>query len=118
MQRRDFLKTASICGAGTLIPNHALPEAALAGAAAAGAVKQPNILLIVSDQHRAGITKRSGYPLDTSPTLDKLADSGVGFDRAYCTAPLCVPSRTSMITGRWPDATRVRSNDQINDAGI
>jgi len=116
MQRRDFLKTASICGVGTLIPNQALPEAALAGAPAASAVEQPNVLLIVSDQHRAGITKRSGYPLDTSPTLDKLADSGVGFDRAYCTAPLCVPSRTSMITGRWPDATRVRSNDQINDA--
>ena len=59
MQRRDFLKTASICGVGTLLPNQALPEAALASAPAASAVKQPNILLIVSDQHRAGITKRN-----------------------------------------------------------
>lgn len=80
------------------------------------AVEKPNILLIVSDQHRAGLTRRSGYPLDTSPTLDKLAGRGVAFDHAYCTSPLCVPSRTSMVTGRWPDATRVRSNEMIHDA--
>ncbi|HEY1212322.1 MAG TPA: sulfatase-like hydrolase/transferase, partial [Bryobacteraceae bacterium] len=76
----------------------------------------PNIVFIVSDQHRANLTKRSGYALDTSPTLDKLADSGVSFDRAYATCPLCVPSRTSMLTGRWPEAHRVRMNFDAKDA--
>jgi arylsulfatase A-like enzyme len=116
MQRRDFLKTASIGAIGALASNTAHANPAMADAEAQAPAKPPNILFIVSDQHRAGLTKRSGYPVDTSPRLDKLADSGIGFDRAYCTAPLCVPSRVSMLTGRWPDATRVRQNEQANDA--
>ena len=64
----------------------------------------------MSDQHRAGLTRRSGFPLDTMPTLDRLAHGGVAFDRAYTTAPLCVPARVSLLTGRWPHAHRVRQN--------
>jgi arylsulfatase A-like enzyme len=86
------------------------------GAAAAAPAARPNILFIMSDQHRAGMTKFSGYPLDTMPTLDRLASRGVSFDRAYCTAPLCVPSRISLLTGRWPHAHRVRENWAIKDA--
>src|SRR3546814_2052166 len=52
----------------------------------------------------------------TSPTLDRLAANGVDFRRAYCTIPACVPSRTSMLTGRWPQATRVRMNLDPQDA--
>ena len=116
MERRDFLKSATLCGIGSLVGENTLTTQAMAEAAAKAPVQQPNILLVVSDQHRAGLTKRSGYPLDTSPALDSLAATGVAFDRAYCTAPLCVPSRTSMITGRWPEATHVRSNEMIHDA--
>ncbi len=76
----------------------------------------PNIILVVSDQHRAGMTKATGYPLDTSPGLDALARRGVRFDHAYATAPLCVPSRVSMLTGRWPEAHRVRMNLAARDA--
>src|SRR3546814_10766400 len=76
----------------------------------------PNVILVVSDQHRAGMTKATGYPLDTSPGLDALARRGVRFDHAYCTAPLCVPSRISMLTGRWPEAHRVRMNLAAHDA--
>lgn len=108
--RREFLQGSLYAGATAIIPANAQSLSVYP------AVPKPNIVLIVSDQHRAGLTRRSGYPLDTSPTLDRLAKSGVAFDRAYCASPLCVPSRTSMITGRWPDATRVRTNDQIKDA--
>ena len=72
--------------------------------------EKPNIIFIVSDQHRVGLTKRSGYPLDTSPAQDALAASGIAFDRAYCSTPLCMPSRVTMLTGRWPEAHRVRTN--------
>lgn len=112
MQRRDFIKTASISAASTLMPH--VTQAATAEASTG--LNKPNIIFIVSDQHRAGLTKREGYPLDTSPTLDKLAESGVGFDHAYCTAPLCAPSRAGMLTGRWPDATRVRANTMVSYA--
>ena len=70
----------------------------------------PNIIIVMADQHRAGLTKRTGYSLDTMPALDRLASDGVAFDRAYCTAPLCVPSRVSLLSGRWPHAHRVREN--------
>lgn len=116
MERRDFLKSASLLGISSLLPEDALAARVMGDEPAGAPPQTPNVLLIVSDQHRAGLTKRSGYPLDTSPALDRLAASGVAFDRAYCTSPLCVPSRTSMITGRWPEATHVRSNEMIEDA--
>ncbi|HEV2275319.1 MAG TPA: sulfatase-like hydrolase/transferase, partial [Acidobacteriaceae bacterium] len=87
-----------------------------AEADASAAPAAPNVIFIVSDQHRAGLTKRSGYPLDTSPVLDELAENGVGFDRAYAACPLCVPSRITMLTGRWPEAHRVRMNLDAKDA--
>ena len=77
---------------------------------------RPNILLIICDQHRAGLSKRSGYLLDTTPTLDALAAEGIDFEHSYCTTPLCVPSRISMLTGRWPEAHRVRMNLDPQDA--
>ena len=64
----------------------------------------------MSDQHRAGLTRRTGFPLDTMPSLDRMMARGVSFNRAYTTAPLCVPARTSLLTGRWPHAHRVRQN--------
>ncbi|MDG2532659.1 sulfatase-like hydrolase/transferase [Sphingomonas sp. HITSZ_GF] len=76
----------------------------------------PNIILLITDQTRAGLTRKSGYPLDTMPTADALAARGVDFARAYCTIPACTPSRISMLTGRWPQAHRVRMNLNPQDA--
>jgi arylsulfatase A-like enzyme len=113
VERRDFLKAASFSAMSVALASSR--QASLAAPLAmdrANTADRPNILIIISDEHRAGLTKRSGYPLDTSPMLDSLASEGVAFDGAYCTAPLCVPSRTSILTGRWPEAHRVRQNSQ------
>lgn len=112
MERREFLKAASLTAAGAVVSG----KSGWSESVEPPSMTKPNIIFVVSDQHRAGLTKRSGYPLDTSPMLDKLADRGIGFDRAYCTTPLCVPSRTSMLTGRWPEATHVRMNLDPKDA--
>jgi arylsulfatase A-like enzyme len=77
--------------------------------------RPPNIVLIITDQFRADACKREGFELDTTPFLDSLAQTGTWFNRAYCTSPACVPSRTSMMTGRFPNATRVRSNMNLED---
>lgn len=70
----------------------------------------PNIVLIMTDQQRADMTRAEGFSLDTMPFVDALGEQGHRFDRAYTPMPACVPARTSMLTGRYPKATRVRQN--------
>ncbi len=71
---------------------------------------QPNIVVIMTDQQRADFSAAEGFGLDTMPFLDSLGVSGVRFDRAYTPTPVCAPARSSMLTGRFPKATRVREN--------
>lgn len=77
---------------------------------------RPNIVIIMADQQRADVSAREGFSLDTTPTLDRLAQQGTWFSRAYTTSPVCAPARVSMLTGRYPSATRVRTNHNIEDA--
>lgn len=67
---------------------------------AAYAQSSPNILLILSDDHSVPYLGAYGHPDVRTPHLDSLARRGVRFDRAYTTAPQCVPSRASILTGR------------------
>ncbi|MCB0089424.1 MAG: sulfatase-like hydrolase/transferase, partial [Caldilineaceae bacterium] len=78
--------------------------------------QKPNIVIIMTDQQRADVSRREGFPLDTTPFLDQLARQGIWFDRAYTTIPACAPARVSMLTGRYPSATRVRTNHNLPDA--
>jgi arylsulfatase A-like enzyme len=66
--------------------------------------------LILTDQQRADVCGREGFPLDTTPTLDALARQGAWFDHAYTAAPICVPARVSLLTGRFPSVHHVREN--------
>lgn len=63
---------------------------------------RPNILLITSDQQRWDTLGAYGRSKCRTPHLDRLAGDGVLCERAYCTNPLCSPSRLSMITGQNP----------------
>ena len=77
---------------------------------------QPNVIIIMTDQQRADLSAREGFALDTTPFLDELARQGVWLKRAYTTIPACAPARVSMLTGRYPNATRVRTNHNLEDA--
>ncbi len=79
---------------------------------------QPHIVLIVSDQHRADWLGCAGNRIVRTPNLDALAAGGVRFTDAYCNAPLCVPSRMSMLAGRQPHRTGVLSNGDSLPSGI
>lgn len=65
---------------------------------------RPNILLISTDQQRHDHLGLAGTPGISTPNLDRLAESGVWFRRAYCPSPICTPTRVSMLTGRYPSS--------------
>ncbi|MDA0791805.1 MAG: sulfatase-like hydrolase/transferase [Proteobacteria bacterium] len=76
---------------------------------------KPNVVIIMTDQQRADVSAREGFELDTTPFLDGLARQGQWFDKAYTTMPVCLPARVSMLTGRYPSATRARTNHNHED---
>lgn len=63
-------------------------------------MQPPNIVVIQADQMAAQALGAYGDSAALTPHIDELAESGAVFDRAYCTTPLCAPSRASMMTGR------------------
>lgn len=64
-----------------------------------------NLLLITSDQHNPTFMGHLGHRDVQTPELDELAARGTVFTNAYCTSPICVPSRASMVTGRYVHET-------------
>ena len=81
-------------------------------------MNKPNILYIQSDQHNPYIMRNSGDEVIETPNLDSLAERGTSFDNAYCASPICVPSRTSALTGLFPYESEVWTNDQILSSSI
>ncbi len=72
-----------------------------------------NILLLMCDHFRYDATGYAGNPYAVTPNLDKLAASGTVFSRTYCQNPLCVPSRTSILTSRYSRSTGVYGNGDV-----
>ena len=71
--------------------------------------QRPNVLLIVTDDQGAQASAL-GTPNISTPNMDKIAQQGALFLHAFCAYPSCSPSRASMLTGAYPQTTRVRIN--------
>lgn len=76
---------------------------------------KPNIVVIMTDQQRADLCGREGFPMDITPFVDELAHQNAWFDKAYTVMPASTPARCSMFTGRFPTATHVRTNHNVRD---
>jgi iduronate 2-sulfatase len=86
--------------------------AAGALAASASAAAPRNILLIVSDDLTACLGCY-GNPICRTPNLDRLAQQGVLFTRAYCQNPVCGPSRASLMSGLYPEQNGITGNSYV-----
>ncbi|MFV0257128.1 MAG: sulfatase [Acidimicrobiales bacterium] len=78
---------------------------------------QPNVLFIITDQQRADHAGYMGNPVVRTPHLDGLAARGTVFDNAWVNNPVCMPNRSTIVTGRMPTAHGVVFNDRSLEWG-
>ena len=92
MNRNEFLKAS-----------FGIPLASAAATAApqsdGSSEEKPNVVILISDQHRPDLMTCAGDDLVPTPEIDRIAERGVRFERAYCPYPVCTPSRMSFLTG-------------------
>jgi arylsulfatase A-like enzyme len=75
-----------------------------------GGSDKPNVILIMTDDQGWGQTGYYNHPILKTPNLDSMAANGLRFDRFYAGAPVCSPTRASVLTGRANDRTGVPSH--------
>jgi arylsulfatase A-like enzyme len=114
MKRRSFLKNSALAVGSTLLGPRILSEPARADATGA---TRPNLLFLMTDQQQSIALSLAGNKILPTPNLDALARSGAVFANAYSACPVCVPARTSILTGRSIRSTGVINNDAAERAG-
>lgn len=79
--------------------------------------KRPNVLFIITDQHRADHVGFGGNGVVRTPNLDAIAERGTVFANAWVANPVCMPNRSTLVTGRMPTAHGVVFNDRSHEWG-
>jgi arylsulfatase A-like enzyme len=74
---------------------------------------RPNVLFISVDDLNDWIGCMGGHPQTLTPNFDRLAESGVLFNNAYCPAPACNPSRSAILSGIPPHRSGLYRNEQV-----
>lgn len=72
--------------------------------------KKPNILFIMTDQHRFECLGCHGDPVVKTPNIDRLSADGVDFQRCYSQSAICMPSRVSAFTGQYLHTHGIQQN--------
>ncbi|CAL9359095.1 sulfatase-like hydrolase/transferase [Streptomyces sp. enrichment culture] len=106
--RRRFLIATATALAATAVTGPS--AAAAAGPPSAAATTRPNIVLVLADDLGSGELGAYGQRLISTPALDRLAAEGMLFTDAYAGAPVCAPSRCSLLTGLHSGHATVRQN--------
>ena len=85
---------------------------------AQSASPQPNIVMIVSDDHAWTDYSFMGHPHVQTPNIDRLAAESLIFTRGYVPSSLCCPSLASIVTGLYPHQHGITGNDPANPRGL
>ena len=112
INRREFMLGTAACSAAAITPFQAWSQ-----------LKKdyPNVLMIIVDDLNDWVGAMGGHPNAKTPNIDKLASKGTLFTNAHAPAPLCGPSRASIMSGLAPSTTgiygHIRDNDirKVND---
>ncbi len=105
--RREFMATLTITG---LSATHCLAVDSVAKSNH----NQPNLLFIMTDQQRWDALSRAGNRIVKTPNIDKLAQEGVYFEKAYTQCAVCGPARASILTGCAVETHGVVTNNHAN----
>lgn len=73
----------------------------------------PNVVLLMSDSHNPLISSVYGHPFVQTPHMERLARMGTVYESAYCPSPLCVPSRSAFMSGRFAHELQVYNNCKV-----
>ena len=73
-------------------------------------LRKPNVLLLMADQHKRSCMGAYGNRVAITPNLDRLANTSARFTEAYCTNPVCTPSRASLMTGLYSHHLEAQDN--------
>ncbi|MEN6605962.1 MAG: sulfatase [Bryobacteraceae bacterium] len=76
-----------------------------------GAVKRPNIVFLMADQHRGQTVGCLGDEQAITPNLDRLAGEGMILDRTFANTPVCCPARAILLTGQYCHRNGMVAND-------
>ena len=74
----------------------------------------PNVVLLLSDEHNPAVSSVHGHPLVRTPNMERVARAGTLFESAYCPSPLCLPSRSAIMSGRRVHELQAYSNCNTN----
>lgn len=94
LSRRAFVSSAAY---GTLLAQPSAPG-------------RPNVLLLMTDTHRADAIGAWGNSIIRTPHIDSLCATGTRFTNCWSQHPVCMPARATIFTGRYPSSHGVRSN--------
>ena len=107
ISRREFVRTACMGAAGIIAGQSPGGCQSIAGSRQ----KNPNLLFIWTDEQRADTMAAYGNTRIHAPSLNKLADESVVFQKAYVTQPVCTPNRSAVMTGLWPHTSGCTENN-------
>lgn len=72
-----------------------------------------NFILLMSDEHNPKYSSVYGHPFVRTPNMERLAAAGTVYENAYCGSPLCVPNRSSFMTGRYVHDIEMFNNCKV-----